>query len=77
MLPLPGGGKNPTHAPNRKHGGSQFRVSNGINGRGKKSDPPIPNWVSRGEQKKLTDIEDYPESPNENAIWISTLQGLR
>lgn len=25
-----------------------------------------------GENKKLTDIENYPESPNENATWIST-----
>lgn len=41
----------------------------------------IPNQTGRvGEnktKKKLTDIENYPESPNENAIWISTSKGLR
>jgi len=84
MLPLPGGGKSPTHSPNRKHRGSPFRVGHGINShekkkeKKKKSNPPIPNkWVEWGRTKKLTDIENYPESPNENAIWISTLQGLR
>lgn len=50
MLPLPGGGENPTHSPNRKHTGSRFRVRNGIDdGHGKekeKPNHPKPNWVS-------------------------------
>lgn len=44
----------------------------------KKKNQIIPNQTGRvGENKKLTDIENDPESPNENAIWISILKDLR
>lgn len=39
----------------------------------------IPNQTGRvGENNnKKIDIDNDPESPNENAIWISTSRGLR
>lgn len=73
-------GENPTHSPNKTHVGSQFRVRNGIdNSSGKKKKKIIPNQTGRvGENNnKKIDIDNDPESPNENAIWISTSRGLR
>lgn len=49
-------GKNPTHSPNKKHIGLQFRVRSGINNNSykkekKESNHPKPNWASWGKQK--------------------------
>lgn len=73
-------GGNPTHSPNKTQRVTMQSQERRQRQQWRKSNHPTPNGASWGKQnkkKKLTDIGNYPESPNENAIWISTSKGLR
>lgn len=52
-------GENPTHSPNRKHSGSQFRLRNGIHGNEKKkkiqSSHTQLGWVGQNKTKQKID----------------------
>lgn len=75
LLPLPAGESLHTH-PTKNTEGHNAESERGSTTAVTKIKS---SQTKRGElgKTKLTDIENYPESPNENSIWISTSKGLR